>query len=124
MYTSRTNYEWKVPGSAVDFLQGWVWTVSTEDRVVWGVLRAGLLRVGGCSPDGFICCIPELEGFATATTLQLTEYITDTYNTFTFSRRFYPKQLTNEDNGSNQNQQKSSDMQVLWQVSVSLTQYM
>ncbi len=28
--------------------------------------------------------------------------------------------LTNEDNRSNQNQQKSNDMQVLWQVSVSL----
>ncbi len=27
--------------------------------------------------------------------------------------RFYPKRLTNEDNGSNQNQQKSNDMQVL-----------
>ncbi len=35
---------------------------------------------------------------------------------------FYPKRLTNEDNGSNQNQQKSNDMQVLWQV-ISLTQY-
>ncbi len=30
------------------------------------------------------------------------------------------KRLTNEDNGSNQNQQKSNDMQVLWQDSVSL----
>ncbi len=46
-------------------------------------------------------------------------------NTFTlsFSRRFYPKRLTNEDNGSNQNQQKSNEMQVLYQVLVSLTQY-
>ncbi len=33
--------------------------------------------------------------------------------TFTFSRHFYSKRLTNEDNGSNQNQQKSNDMQVL-----------
>ncbi len=33
--------------------------------------------------------------------------------TFTFSRRFYPKRLTNEDNRSNQNQQKSNDTQVL-----------
>ncbi len=40
-----------------------------------------------------------------------------------FSRCFYPKQLTNEDNESNQNQQKSNDMQVLWQVSVSPTKY-
>ncbi len=30
-----------------------------------------------------------------------------------FSRRFYTKRLTNEDNGSNQNQQKSNDTQVL-----------
>ncbi len=30
-----------------------------------------------------------------------------------FSRHFYPKRLTNEDNGSNQNQQKSNNMQVL-----------
>ncbi len=42
----------------------------------------------------------------------------DNYNNiiFTFSqfiRRVYPKQLTNEDNGSNQNQQKSIDTQVL-----------
>ncbi len=35
----------------------------------------------------------------------------------------YPKRLTNEDNRSNQNQQKSNNMQVLWQVSVSLMQY-
>ncbi len=34
-----------------------------------------------------------------------------------FSRSFYPKQLTSEDNRSNQNQQKSNNMQVLWQVS-------
>ncbi len=33
--------------------------------------------------------------------------------TFTFSRCFYPKWLTNEDNGSNQNKIKSKDMQVL-----------
>ncbi len=32
------------------------------------------------------------------------------------SRHFYPKRLTNEDNRSNQNQQKSNKMQVLWQV--------
>ncbi len=31
----------------------------------------------------------------------------------TFTRRFYPKRLTNEEKGSNQNQQKSNDMQVL-----------
>ncbi len=42
---------------------------------------------------------------------------------FTFSRRFCPKRLTNEDIRSNQNQQKSNNMQVLWQVLVSLTQY-
>ncbi len=43
-------------------------------------------------------------------------------STFTFSHladTFHPKQLTNEDNGSNQNQQKSNDMN----VSVSITQY-
>ncbi len=40
-----------------------------------------------------------------------------------FSRRFCPKRLTNEDNRSNQNQQKSNNMHVLWQVLVSLTQY-
>ncbi len=34
--------------------------------------------------------------------------------TFTFSRRFNPKRLTNEDNRSNQNLQKSNNMQVLW----------
>ncbi len=45
------------------------------------------------------------------------------WTTFTFSRRFYPKQLTNEDIRSNQNQQTSNNMQVLWQVLVSLTQY-
>ncbi len=33
--------------------------------------------------------------------------------TLSFSRHFYPKRLTNEDNGSNQNQQKINDMQVL-----------
>ncbi len=44
--------------------------------------------------------------------------------TFTLSRRFYPKRRTNEDIRSNQNQQKSNNMQVLWQVLVSLTQYM
>ncbi len=36
--------------------------------------------------------------------------------TFIFSHladAFYPKRLTNEDNGSNQNQQKSNNMQVL-----------
>ncbi len=38
-----------------------------------------------------------------------------------FSRHFYPKRLTNEDNGSNQ--QKSNDTQELWQVSVSFRQY-
>ncbi len=48
--------------------------------------------------------------------------------TFIFSHLvIYIKTLlckaTNEDNGSNQNQQKSNNMQVLWQVSVSLTQY-
>ncbi len=32
---------------------------------------------------------------------------------YAFSRRFYPKRLTNEENGSNQNQQKSNDTQVL-----------
>ncbi len=31
-----------------------------------------------------------------------------------FSKRFYPKRLTNEDNLSNQNQQKSNNMQVLY----------
>ncbi len=31
-----------------------------------------------------------------------------------FSRGFYPKQLTNEENRSNQNQQKSNDTQVLY----------
>ncbi len=30
-----------------------------------------------------------------------------------FSRRFYPKRLTNEDNRSNQTKQKSNNMQVL-----------
>ncbi len=35
------------------------------------------------------------------------------YCHLSFSRRFYPKWLTNEDNGSNQNQQKCNDMQVL-----------
>lgn len=60
---------WLVPcNPVVGLLLGWV-----EDRVVWGVLRASLLRVGGCSPDGLFCGIPELEGFATATKLQLTE---------------------------------------------------
>ncbi len=34
----------------------------------------------------------------------------------------YPQRFTNEDNGSNQNQQKSNDIQELWQVSVTLTQ--
>ncbi len=29
--------------------------------------------------------------------------------TLLFSRRFYPKQLTNEDNRSNENQQKSNN---------------
>ncbi len=42
---------------------------------------------------------------------------TYTYNIFiyiySFSKCFYPKRLTNEDNGSNQNQQKSNDMLVL-----------
>ncbi|XP_058624420.1 ladderlectin-like isoform X3 [Onychostoma macrolepis] len=33
-----------------------------------------------------------------------------------FSRCFEPKRLTNEDNGSNQNQRKSSVTQALWQV--------
>ncbi len=33
--------------------------------------------------------------------------------TFTFSRHFYSKRLANEDNRSNQNQQKSNNMQVL-----------
>ncbi len=33
--------------------------------------------------------------------------ICDNVITFTFSRRFYPKRLTNEDNESNQNQQKA-----------------
>ncbi len=33
---------------------------------------------------------------------------------FTFSRHFYPKRITNEDNGNNQNQQKSNDMQVVY----------
>ncbi len=32
---------------------------------------------------------------------------------YEFSRRFYPKRLTNEENGSKQNQQKSNDTQVL-----------
>ncbi len=32
---------------------------------------------------------------------------------YAFSRRFFPKRLTNEDNRSNQNEQKSNDMQVL-----------
>ncbi len=31
-----------------------------------------------------------------------------------FSRCFYPKRLTNEENRSNQNQQKSNNMQVLY----------
>ncbi len=36
---------------------------------------------------------------------------------------YCPALLTNEDYGSNQNQQKSNDMQELWPVSISLTQY-
>ncbi len=32
---------------------------------------------------------------------------------YSFSRRFYPKLLTNEENGNNQNKQKSNDLQVL-----------
>ncbi len=36
--------------------------------------------------------------------------------------QMFTKATYNEDNGSNQNQQKSNDMQVLWQV-ISLTQY-
>ncbi len=52
----------------------------------------------------------------------------DNYNNviFTFSQFssfVYPKRLTNDDNGSNQHQQKSNDVQVLQQVSVSLTYY-
>ncbi len=34
--------------------------------------------------------------------------------TLFFSRRFYAKRLTNEENRSNQNQQKSNNMQVLY----------
>ncbi len=37
-------------------------------------------------------------------------HLADTFYFFLF---FYPKRLTNEDNGGNQNQQKSNDMQVL-----------
>ncbi len=37
------------------------------------------------------------------------------------SRHFYPKRLTNEDNRSNQNQQKSNKMQVLLQVIIVIT---
>lgn len=58
----------KVPGNADGLLAQGGCAVSTEVRVVCGVLRAGLFRVGGCSPDGFICGIPELEGFGTGTT--------------------------------------------------------
>ncbi len=35
-----------------------------------------------------------------------------------FSKCFHPKRLTNEDNRSKQNQQKSNNIQVLWQISV------
>ncbi len=42
--------------------------------------------------------------------------------TLTFS--YLADATSNEDNGSNQNQQKSNDTQVLWQVSFSLMQYM
>ncbi len=41
-------------------------------------------------------------------------YIYIIFTFLLFSRHFYPKRLTNEDNRSNQNQQKSNNMQVLY----------
>ncbi len=43
-----------------------------------------------------------------------------TYFTFTFNH-LADAFIQSEDNRSNKNQQKSNNMQVLWQVSVSLT---
>ncbi len=47
-------------------------------------------------------------------------YMSPYFTFYSFNRRFYPKQLTNEDNRINQNQQMSNNMQVQWQVLVSL----